>query len=49
MNLKRAESDVEQAGKQVEAKQNKIGEYQKQITNLPPGVTLETINEDVNS
>ncbi len=48
VNLKRAESDIEQAGKQVEAKQNKIGEYKKQITNLPPGVTLETMNEDVN-
>jgi SMC interacting uncharacterized protein involved in chromosome segregation len=48
VNLKRAESDAEQYGKQVEAKQNKIGEYKKQITNLPAGVTLETMNEDVN-
>src|SRR4051812_2109467 len=48
VNLKRAESDAERYGKDVEEKQNKIGDYKKQITNLPPGVTLETMNEDVN-
>jgi predicted nuclease with TOPRIM domain len=48
VSLKRAEADAEQYNKQVEAKQNKIGEYRKQITSLPAGVTLETMNEDVN-
>jgi hypothetical protein len=46
--LKRAGADAERYSKEVEEKQGKIGEYKKQITNLPAGVTLETINEDIN-
>jgi peptidoglycan hydrolase CwlO-like protein len=48
VNLKRAESDAEQYSKDVEQKNNEINKYKKQITNLPAGVTLETMNEDVN-
>lgn len=48
IKLRNAEADADRLAKEVEASQTKIADYRKQITTLPPGVSLETINEDIN-
>lgn len=48
VKLKNAEADSERFAKEVEAANAKIAEYKVGITNLPEGVTVETINEDIN-
>lgn len=46
--LKRAQEDSERYEKMVAEKQGQIEAYKKKITNLPDGITPETINEDIN-
>lgn len=48
VKLKNAESDSERLNKEVEAANAKIADYKKDVTSLPEGITLETINEDIN-
>lgn len=48
IRLRNAEAEASRAGEELEANQKKIQEYRAKITSMPPGVTLETINEDIN-
>ena len=48
VKLKTAEADSDRVAKEVETANGKIADYKKTVTNMPPGVTLETINEDIN-
>jgi predicted nuclease with TOPRIM domain len=48
VNLKRAEADSERIAKDVDASQAKIADYKQKITNLPAGMSPETMNEDIN-
>ncbi len=48
VKLKNAEADSDRVTKDVTAANDKIAQYKKDVTSLPEGVTLETINEDIN-
>jgi predicted nuclease with TOPRIM domain len=48
VNLKRAESEAATMAKQVDASQARIADYKQKIVGLPPGMSPETVNEDIN-
>lgn len=48
IKLRNAEAEAARAAQEVEVNQKKIAEYKAKITSMPPGVNLETINEDIN-
>lgn len=48
IKLRNAEADADRYQKDLESNQGKIADYKKQVDSLPPGVNMETINEDIN-
>jgi peptidoglycan hydrolase CwlO-like protein len=48
IKLRNAETKAANAAKELEAEQMKIAKYKKEMDDLPQGVNLETINEDIN-
>lgn len=48
LKLKNAEADFETVSKAVAENQETIEKYRKQLTDLPPGMTIENIEGDIN-
>ncbi|TLD71013.1 hypothetical protein FEM03_08835 [Phragmitibacter flavus] len=48
IKLRNAETQAANAAKELEVEQAKIAKYKKEMDGLPQGVTIETINEDIN-
>lgn len=48
IKLRNATAEAERAQEQLKAAQDKINAYKQELTNIPEGFSVETINEDIN-
>ena len=48
IKLRNTQSTLDKTGKELEETQTKISEYKTKINDIPAGMSIETINEDIN-